>query len=116
MITLVSDENFDDDILRGVVRRLPELDVVRVHECGLAETPDPVILQWAAEQDRIVLTHDRRTLLGFAYQRVRLGQPMPGVFLVSDNMAKGHAIEELVLALQCLFPDECRDHVTYFPL
>ncbi len=59
MIKLVSDENFDGDVLRGLLRRLPELDVVRVQDAGLAGTPDPIILDWAAREQRILLTHDR---------------------------------------------------------
>ena len=116
MIQLATDENFDGDILRGLLRRIPDLDVVRVQDVGLAETPDPDILAWAAEEERILLTHDRETVPNFAYDRVRDGEPMPGVFIVSDLMPKGQAIEELFLALHCLSPEECRDQVTYFPL
>ncbi|MBY0524647.1 MAG: DUF5615 family PIN-like protein [Gemmataceae bacterium] len=116
MIKLVADENFDEDLLRGLLRRLPELNVVRVQDVNLAETPDPIILAWAAEQERILLTHDRNTVPDFAYDRVRAGQPMPGVFLVSDYMPKGQAIEELFLALHCLAPEDCKDQVHYFPL
>ncbi len=116
MIKLVSDENFDGDILRGLLRRLPELDVVRVQDAGLAETPDPIILDWAASEQRILLTHDRESVPGFAYARVNAGEPMPGVFLVSDHMAKGQAIDQLLLAIQCLNPDECKDQVHHFPL
>lgn len=116
MIQLATDENFDGDILRGLLRRIPDLDVVRVQDVGLAETPDPIILAWAAQEERILLTHDRDTVLSFAYDRVRVGEPMPGIFLVSDRMPKGQAIDELFLALHCLSPEECRDQVTYFPL
>jgi hypothetical protein len=48
VIRLASDENFDGDILRGVLRRLPDLDIVRVQDAGLAATPDPIVLAWAA--------------------------------------------------------------------
>lgn len=41
---------------------------------------------------------------------------MPGVFLVSNRMPKGQAIEELLLALDCLSAEECKDQVKYFPL
>jgi predicted nuclease of predicted toxin-antitoxin system len=116
VIQLATDENFDGDILRGLLRRIPDLDVVRVQDVGLAETPDPIILAWAADEERILLTHDRDTVPSFAYDRVRAGEPMPGVFLVSDLMPKGQAIDELFLALHCLSPEECRDQVTYFPL
>lgn len=116
MLQLATDENFDADILRGLLRRIPDLDVVRVQDVGLAETADPIILAWAAEEERILVTHDRDTMPNFAYDRVRAEEPMPGVFLVSDLMPKGQAIEELFLAVHCLSPRECRDQVTYFPL
>jgi predicted nuclease of predicted toxin-antitoxin system len=116
VIKLLTDENFDGDILRGLLRRMPELDVVHVQDVGLVETPDPKILAWAAGDERILLTHDRDTVPGYAYDRVRAGEPMPGVFLVSDQMPKGHAIDQLMLAIQCLSPDDCKDQVQHFPL
>ncbi len=116
MIKLVSDESFDGDILRALLRRLPELGVVRVQDSGLAETSDPRILAWAAAEQRVLLAHDRDTVPGFAYARVGAAEPMPGVFLVSDQMARGQAIEELLLALRCLAPEDCKDQVHYFPL
>jgi hypothetical protein len=79
-------------------------------------TADPVILEWAATEGRVLLTHDRDRIPNFAYDRVRAGEPMPGVFLVSDRMPKGQAVEELFLAIHCLLSDECKDLVTYFPL
>jgi predicted nuclease of predicted toxin-antitoxin system len=112
---LASDENFDGDIVRGLLRVLPELDIVRVQDADLAGSPDSVVLAWAAGEDRILLTHDRDTMPNFAYDRVRAGEPMPGVFLVSDRMSKGQAVEQLALTVQCLSADDCRDQVHYFP-
>jgi predicted nuclease of predicted toxin-antitoxin system len=116
VIKLASDENFDGDILRGLLRRLPDLDIVRVQDASLSATPDPIVLAWAAGEDRILLTHDRDTLPNFAYDRIRAGEPMPGVFLVSNRMPKGKAVDELVLAMHCLGPEDCEDQVIYFPL
>jgi hypothetical protein len=70
----------------------------------------------ASFADRIVLTHDRNTLPSFAYERVRAGQPMPGVFVVSDLMPVGQAIDEILLAVECMTPDECKNLVRFFPL
>jgi len=116
VIRLLTDENFDGDILRGLLRRMPSLDVVRVQDVGLIETADPTILAWAAAEERILLTHDRDTVPGFAYDRIRRGEPMPGVFLVSDQMPRGRAIDELLLAIECYTADECKDVVRHFPL
>jgi len=41
---------------------------------------------------------------------------MPGVFLVSDNMPISQAIDELLIAAQCLSPEECKDTVKYCPM
>jgi len=116
VLKLVSDENFDGDILRGLFRRRPELDVVRVQDVDLMATPDADILAWAASEGRIVLTHDRDTMPYFAYCRVKAGQPVPGVFLVSDQAPIGQLIDDILLADDCLTPEECRDFVRFFPL
>jgi predicted nuclease of predicted toxin-antitoxin system len=115
VIKLATDENFHGAILRGLLRRMPVLDVVRVQDVGLAQTPDPVILAWAAHEQRVLLTHDRDTMSGFAYDRVRTGEPMAGVFLVSDYMPTGQAIDQLLLAIQCLGAADCKDLVHHFP-
>lgn len=54
MFRLLADENFDNDILRGVLRRRPGLDFVRVQDVGLIGAQDPEILQWAADEGRIL--------------------------------------------------------------
>jgi len=33
MLGLAADENFNNDIVRGLLRRNPDLDIVRVQEC-----------------------------------------------------------------------------------
>ena len=67
-------------------------EFTHVRDVGLAAAPDPMILEWAAAHGLILLTHDRKTIPPFAYARVSAGLAMPGVFLVSDDMAIGQAI------------------------
>ncbi len=116
VIKLATDENFDGDILRGLMRRQPDLDIVRVQDTEIYEAPDPSVLAWAASEQRILLTHDRETLPSFAYDRVKSGESMPGIFLVSDQMPKGQAIDQILIAAHCVSTDECKDQVIYFPL
>jgi predicted nuclease of predicted toxin-antitoxin system len=116
VILLLADENFNGRILSGLFGREPGLDLIHVRDVGLATTPDSTILEWAAAQGRVLLTHDRKTIPSFAYARVMAGRPMPGVFLVSDDMPIGLAIDEVRLAVSCLTPEECRDAVRYFPI
>lgn len=77
---------------------------------------DPVLLEWAAEQERVLLTHDVSTMGRHAYRRVAAGQPMPGVFEVSDDLQVGAAIEELVLIARASQPGEWEGQVRFLPL
>jgi predicted nuclease of predicted toxin-antitoxin system len=116
MVLWLSDENFNGDIVRGLLLRYPTLDLQRVQDSGLEEAEDPVILAWAAANNRLVLTHDRATMPDFAYARVRAGEPMPGVVVVSDRLAVRQAIEELLLIETCSEQAEWAGLVVYLPL
>lgn len=97
MTRWLADENFNNDILRALLRRCPEVDVVRAQDVGLSGANDPNLLAWAALENRITLTHDVTTLTAHAYARVTAGQPMPGVIEVSRSLAIASVIEDLVL-------------------
>jgi hypothetical protein len=116
MLQLATDENFNGDIVRGLLFRLPDLNLVRVQDVGLEGAIDPVVLAWAAQNQRIVVTHDRATLPGFAFGRVLVGEAMPGVFVINDRLPVGRAIEELVLVTTCSEAFEWDGRVLYLPL
>jgi hypothetical protein len=116
MLRLVADENFNNDIVRGVRRRDPHVDIVRIQDAGLSEADDPAILEWAAQNARVLLTHDVATMTRYAYDRVREGKPMPGVFEVSRKVPVGVAIEEIVLLAECSLEGEWEGQVRYLPL
>jgi hypothetical protein len=89
---------------------------VRVQDVGLAEVDDPIILEWAAEQRRAILTHDVATMTDFAYQRVRANLLMPGLFEVSRRVPVGLAIEEILLLAECSLEGEWDGQVRFLPL
>jgi len=66
MLLLVADEKFKNNILRGLLRRDPSLDIVRIQDVGLTHASDPIVLEWAAQENRVLLTHDRNTITDFA--------------------------------------------------
>ena len=116
MLQLATDENFNGDIVRGLLFRLPDLNLVRVQDVGLEGAIDPTVLAWAAQNQRIVVTHDRATLPAFAFERVMAGEPMPGVFVINDRLPVGRAIEELARVTTCSEASEWAGRVLYLPL
>jgi hypothetical protein len=116
MIQLAADENFNYDIIRGVLRYNPRIDIIRIQDAGLAGADDPTILVWAAQHGRILFTHDVSTMTHYAYERVRAGNPMPGVFEVRRDVPLRVAIEEMLLIAECSIEGEWEGQVRYLPL
>lgn len=116
MLRFVADENFNNDILRGLLRRMPGVDIVRVQDFGLSGADDTVVLDWAAQEGRILLTHDVSTITAHAYQRVLFGKPMPGVIEVSQSVATRTAIADLILLAECGEAGDLEGRVIYLPL
>jgi hypothetical protein len=116
MLRLAADENFNSDIVRGIIRRNPSIDIVRVQDAGLSGADDPTVLEWAAQTQRVLLTHDVETITHYAYERVRAGQSMPGVFEVSRSIPVGQAIEDIMLITECSLEGEWEGQVRYLPL
>ncbi|MCB0158031.1 MAG: DUF5615 family PIN-like protein [Caldilineaceae bacterium] len=116
MLRVLADENFNNNIVRGLRRRNPDIDIVRVQDIGLSGANDPAVLAWAAAERRVLLTHDVATITHYAYERVKHGDPMPGVFEVSRTVPIGAAIEDLLLIIECSLDDEWNGQVRYLPL
>src|SRR5688572_6498852 len=100
MLRLLADENLNHDVIRGVLRRMPSLDLVRVQDMGLREVDDPSVLEWAARERRIILTHDVNTMPAFAFDRIRRNQTMPGMFVVSQQAALASIIADILLIVE----------------
>lgn len=117
MLRFLADENFANEIIRGLRRRLPDIDIVRVQDVGLRTVDDPVILDWAAREGRLLLTHDVKTITRFAYERVRMGKPMPGVIEVNTQVGVGKVIEDMLLIIGASLSDsEWENQVFYIPM
>ena len=116
MLRLAVDENFNNDIVRGLLRRRPDLDIVRVQDVSLSGADDPTVLEWAAQEGRVLLTHDVTTITRYAYERVQAGKTMPGVFEVSRRVPIGVAIEDILLIAECSLEGEWEGQVRYLPL
>jgi uncharacterized protein DUF5615 len=116
MLSLAADENFNNDIVRGLQRRNPQVDIVRVQDAGLSGASDEAILEWAASEGRVLLTHDVSTLTRSVYERVNAHLPMPGVFEVGRSVTVRTAIEDILLLVELSLPGEWEGQIRYLPL
>jgi len=116
MIPLLVDEDFNARIIRGLQRLAPNANFQMVRDVGLAGQPDAAVVEWAAHNDRVLVTHDVNTLIDAALQRVRADRPMAGVIAVPQRLAIGAAVADLFLIANCAKPQELRGQIWYLPL
>lgn len=90
--------------------------MVRTEDAGMKRFKDEQILDWAAENGRLILTHDAKTFVAAAYERMGEGKDLSGVVLVPANLAIRTAIDELVILLICTLDDELHNRVIRLPL
>jgi hypothetical protein len=115
-LKFLADENFSAVILRGLLRKAPDLDIIRVQDEGLASTDDRITLEWAAKNGRVLLTHDIKTMPNFAYERVADGLQMAGIIVMKPNIQIGTAIDDILLIYECLTPAELENGVLHIPV
>ncbi len=111
----LADHDYDEDILDGLLRHQPDIDVVLAREVEMSRSPDPEFLDYAAREGRIVLSHDRNTLIGHAYQRLTAGLPMPGLF-VSRQRVIGPLVGDLLTIWGASEAYEWEGMIVYLPL
>ena len=116
MLALLIDENLNHRTLRGLLRSVPHLDYVLIPAAGFKGADDPTVLDLAAKQNRIMVTHDLKTIPKHAYDRVKAGLLMPGVIAVADDLPFGQVIEDLTVLVECATPSEIQSLVLYPPL
>lgn len=112
----LADENFDNRILRGVSLKHVDFDVIRVQDTEVYQADDAAVPEWAAQEGRIILTRDVKTMPDYAYQRIDAGLPMPGMVEVSRKLSVGQAVEELLIFIGASDAAEWENRVTYLPL
>jgi hypothetical protein len=93
----LADHDFNEHIIDGVLRREPTLDFVRVRDFGLEARPDPEVLDFAAAESLIVVSHDVNTMVGHASARIASGAAMSGLLMIQQTQPILPVIESLLL-------------------
>jgi hypothetical protein len=116
MLRLLFDQDFNHDILRGLLLRIPGVDGVTALQVGLGAATDPELLDWAARHQRTIVTHDFNTMPDHAYQRIKNGQHVAGLFIVPQALPIGQAITELETLVACSLAEEWDGLIVFLPL
>jgi hypothetical protein len=116
MIRFIADEDFNGRIVRGLLLRNKSLDLIRVQDVGLSGASDEKLLEWATDNNRIVPTHDNRTMPRYVADRLNGGLSVLGVLIVDDLAPIGLCIEEILMIDECSTTEEWQNVILYVPM
>lgn len=116
MIRFLLDENFNGKIVRGLRARKPDVDMIRVQDTEISGADDPTVLEWAAKEGRILLTHDLDTMTKYANDRIEQGLPLAGVIFVRDTLPIAKVIDDLLTVLGASEAGEWENRTDFLPL
>lgn len=114
-VRFLADHNLNDDIVSGVLRRLPEIDFETAYEAGLKEASDTELLSFAAKEGKLLVTHDRKTMPTH-FGRLIETQDSAGVLIISQNCDVATAIEELISVWEASEAEEYINLIRTIPL
>ena len=114
MLRLASDADVHGEILLGLRRRVPGIDLVRVQNRLPEGATDPQVLAWSAAENRVLITNDRNTMVGLAYERRAAGESIPGLIVTTNQQSIGSAIADILLLADCMSEDEMRNQVVVY--
>ncbi len=110
----------DEDLRLGIVlavRRLePLLQIITVRDASLRAASDNEILDFAANEGWLILSHDVNTMRAAAERRVVEGLRMPGLFLIPQVRSTAAAAESLRVIWSASAFEAWGDRIVYLPL
>jgi len=116
MVRFLADASLHHAIVSGCSRREPAIDFLSAHAAKLRRVSDSDVLAIAAEQDRILVTHDFQTMPKHFAEFLAGGRSSPGVFLVKQRTPLAQVIEELVLVWTASEPEDWTNRILEIPL
>ena len=114
-IRFLADADLDYAIVQGVRRREPSIDFKSANDAGLEGLPDDKVLEIAAGEGRVLVSHDKRTMPVHFAARIRLGLRSPGVLLAVPRATVGEVVDSLLIVWSSSRVEEWGDQIHYLP-
>jgi len=114
-VSFQADADLDEDIIWGVKRIEPMINFQTADEAGIRGLDDSVVLATAANENRILVSHDRRTMPHYFAQFI-LNQTSPGVFIISQGARISRVIDDIILVWLVSEPKEWINVISDLPL
>jgi Domain of unknown function (DUF5615) len=111
-----ADNDLRGHFVRALRRREPAIDFQTAQAANLHGIDDLAVLRKAALEDRILISHDKRSMPQALADLIRQGIVSPGIFLVIPQNAEIQRVcESLILVWAASSSIEWRNRITKIP-
>jgi len=110
-----ADADLNQILLKATLRREPSIDFQTAYAAGLVSLNDKEILAKAAEQGRVLVTHDRKTMPKHFAEFIATRES-PGVIIVQQKLSVNAAVEDLILIWAASESEEWINRIKSIPL
>jgi Domain of unknown function (DUF5615) len=114
-IRFQADADLKFAIVEAVRHREPAIDFASATDSDLEGMSDPALLDRSAAEGRILITHDRQTMLAHFRARLAVGKSSPGLLVVSQGAPLGPVIDAILLIWAASDPSDWRDQAHHLP-
>ena len=116
VVRLMFDEDMNHHVIRGLIRRLPELDCATVLDLARSGDDDMAVLRAAAAEQRLLVSHDVNTMSAALGQLLAAGETSYGLLLVPQSLEIGRVIEDLELVCRATENEEWVGIMEFLPI
>ena len=109
-----ADADLRQAIVTGVIRRQPKLDFQSANEAKLEGLKDREVLEIAAREGRVLVTHDRKTM-PTEFGNFIISQSSSGVLIVSQDLPVREAIDAIILVWEASTAEEWINQIMSVP-
>ena len=114
-IRFQADADLNFDIVKAVRQQEPAIDFASAIDSQLRGVRDPDLLELAAAASRVLVSHDRRTMLKHFRDRLAAGKSSPGLLIVSQDTLVGPVVESIILLWSVSSPAELSGQAYHLP-
>ncbi len=115
VVQFQADADLNQAIVTGVIRQQININFQSATEANLEGLKDPAVLELSAQQKRILVTHDRRTM-PTEFAAFVVNKHSSGVLIVSKKIPINIVINDLVLIWSVSTSQEWLDRIAEIPL
>jgi hypothetical protein len=110
-----ADADFNEIIIKALLRREPSLEFRTATAAGLPGLDDAQVLSLAARANRLLVTHDRKTMPRHFTEFI-VAQPSAGVLIVPQKLPITQVVDELILIWTATDAEEWINRIYSLPL